>query len=104
MNKVETDVSLFLDGVRCVVIFCVVVSYDLWMSKTTQEIFSMTEHYTREYARGRDNIGMPITTSTDGESLAGPVSNVINQFSLGSKLVGITSDGETNLAICKAIL
>ena len=42
--------------------------------------------------------------NTDGESLAVPVSNVINQFSLGMKVVVITSDGGTNLAICKAIL
>ena len=32
------------------------------------------------------------------------VVNLINQFSLGSKIVGITSDGGTNLATCKAIL
>ena len=47
---------------------------------------------------------MPITASTDGGILAVLVSNVINQFSLGLKLVGITSDGRTNLARCKAIL
>ena len=34
LNKAEKEVSKFLDGVRCVVIY-----YDLWMSKTTQEFF-----------------------------------------------------------------
>ena len=47
---------------------------------------------------------MPIKTSTDGESLAFLVGNVINLFNLGSKLVVITSYGGTNLEICKAIL
>ena len=35
LNKSETDVSSFLDGVCCVVIY-----YELWMSKTTQDIFN----------------------------------------------------------------
>ena len=47
---------------------------------------------------------MPTITSTDGENLAVPVGNVINQFNLGSKLVGIASDVVTNLARCKDIL
>ena len=47
---------------------------------------------------------MPIKTSTGGEVLVVSVGYVINQFNLWSKLVGITSDGGTNLATCKAIL
>ena len=47
---------------------------------------------------------MPVTPSTDGEIIEVPVGNLINQFNLGSKLFGITSDGRTNLATCKAIL
>ena len=54
--------------------------------------------------KDNSHIGMPITTSTDGESLVFLVGNVINQFSLGLKLVVITSDVGTNLARCKAIL
>ena len=64
----------------------------------------MTAHYTSDHVREHAHIGIPITTSTDGESLAVTVGNVINQFNLGPKLVGITSDGGNNLAICKAIL
>ena len=47
---------------------------------------------------------MPITISTDGDSIAVPVGNVINQFDLVSKLVGITSDGRTNMSTWKSIL
>ena len=97
-NKAETDSYSFLDGV----IF-VVVSYNLWISKNTQDIFPMTEHYTRYNVREHDHIRMPITTSTDGEIIAVTVGNAINQFILVSELVGITSDGGTNLATCKAI-
>ena len=64
----------------------------------------MTAHYTREHVREHAPIGITIIKSTDGESLAVQVSNVINQFSLGSELVGITSDGGTNLTIWKSIL
>ena len=64
----------------------------------------MTEHYTHENFRENAQIRVPVTTSTDGESLVVPVVNLINQFSLSSKLVGINSDGRTNLAIFKAIL
>ena len=64
----------------------------------------MTKHYIREHVREHSHIGMPITTSTYVDVLEVPVGNVINQFNLGSKLVGITSDGGTNLATCKAIL
>ena len=64
----------------------------------------MTENYTRDHFRDHAQIRMPITTSTDGESFAVPVINLINQFSLVSKLVGITSYGVNNLARCKFIL
>ena len=64
----------------------------------------MTAHNTHDYVRENAHIGMPITTSKYGNILAVLVGIVINQFSLGSKLVGITSDGGTNLARCKAVL
>ena len=66
--------------------------------------FSMMNYYTCEHVGEHYNINMPIIRSNDGESLSVMVSNVINQFSAGSKIVGITSDSGTNLAICKAIL
>ena len=99
LDKTATYVSSLLDGVRCVVIY-----YDLWMSKTTQNIFSMTAHFICENVREHAHIGMPITILTDGESLAVPVGNMINQFSVGSKPVDITSYGGTNLEIYKRIL
>ena len=58
----------------------------------------MVEIYTRDNVRDHTHIGIPITTSTDGEILAYTIVNVIHQFNLVSKLVGITSDGKTNLA------
>ena len=35
IQKAETEVSVLLDGVRCIVI-----SYDLWIPKTTQDFFN----------------------------------------------------------------
>ena len=66
--------------------------------------FSMEVHYKLDYVRENSHIGMPTTSSTEGESLAVRVRNVINQFSLGSKRFGITSYGHTNLERFKAIL
>ena len=61
-------------------------------------------HYTHDHVREHACIRMPITTSIDEEIPEAPVNNVINQLNLGSKLVGKTSDGRSNLAMCKAIL
>ena len=69
-----------------------------------QEIFLMTEHYTRDHAGEHAHTGMPITTSTNGESISVTVLNVINNFSLGSKLIDVTIDDGTNLERFKAIL
>ena len=59
----------------------------------------MTAYYTSDHVREHNHTGIPITTSTDGDGIAVLVGYVINQFSLVSKLVGITSDGGTNPAI-----
>ena len=61
-------------------------------------------HYTCDHVREHAHIRMLITELTDGDNLAVLVINVINQFSLGSKILGITSYGGTNLATFKAIL
>ena len=63
----------------------------------------MMAYYTCEHVRGYAHIGMFITTSTYCESHEVLVSNIINQFTLGSKLVSIACGGGANLAICKAI-
>ena len=99
LKKAETDVSSLLGVVSGVVIY-----YDLWMSKTTQEIFLMIAYYTRDRFREHAHIGMPITTPTDCESLVVLVGNLINQLNLGSKMVCISNDGRTNLARCRDIL
>ena len=99
LKKVETDVSSLID-----VVFFAVISFYLYMSKTTQEIFSMRENYTQDHVRENAHIGMPIKTSTDYDIIAVPVGNLINQLNLGLKLVGITSDRGTNLVRYKTIL
>ena len=58
----------------------------------------MTAHYICDNVMGHGHIRMFTKISTDGESLAVPFDKVSNQFNLGSKLVGITSDGGPNLA------
>ena len=44
----------------------VVISYNLWMSRKTEEIFSLTAHYCTGWERKNTHIGIPSTTVTDG--------------------------------------
>ena len=82
----------------------VVISYDLWMSRKTEEIFSLTAHYCTGQERKNTHIGMPSTTATDGVSLSLSVMEVVENFGLEAKIVGITSDGGGNLRVCREAL
>ena len=48
----------------------------------------------------KPHIWMPSTTATDGVSLSLSVMEVVENFRLEAKVVGITSDGGVNLRIC----
>ena len=50
------------------------------------------------------HIGMPSTTATDGGSLYSAVMEVVDNFGLEGKIVGITSDGGGNLWVCREAL
>ena len=63
----------------------VVMSYDLWMIRST-------------------HIGMPSTTATDGVSLYLSVMEAVDNFGLEAKIVGITSDGGGNLRFFREAL
>ena len=67
----------------------VVISYDLWMSRKTEEIFSLTAHYYIGQERKNIYIGMPSTTATDGVSLSLSVMEVVENFCLEAKIVYI---------------
>ena len=79
----------------------ILISYDLWMSRNTEEIFSLTSHYCTIPERKNTHIGMPSTTTTDGVSLYLYVMEVVDEFSLESNIVGITNDGGINLRVCR---
>ena len=64
----------------------------------------MAVQYTREHVREHSHVYITITASTNVEVFSVSVGNVINHFNLGSKIVGITSDGGTNLVTRKATL
>ena len=73
---VEKSVINRLEEVKAVVI-----SYDLWMSRRTEEIFSLTTHC----CTGQDRkkiIGMPSTTATDVVSLSLSIIEVVENFGL----------------------
>ena len=82
----------------------VVISYDLWMSCKTEEILSLTAHYCTVRERENTHIGMPSTTTTDGVALSLSVMEVVENFDLEAKIVGITSGSGGNLRVCREAL
>ena len=66
-----------------------------------QEIFSLTAHYCIVTNRNNTRAGMPSTTGTDGFFLYKSVMEVVEDFGLEAKIVGITSDGGDNLWVCR---
>ena len=82
----------------------VVISYNLWMSHKTEEIFSLMAHYFTGRERKNTCIGMLSTTATDGVSLSLSVMQVVDNFVFEAKIVGIKIDGGGNLRFCREAL
>ena len=82
----------------------VVISYNFWMSRKTEEILSLIAHYCTGRGRENTHIGIPSTNSTDGVSLSLSVIEVVENFGLEAKILGITSDGGGNLRVCRESL
>ena len=60
----------------------VVLTYDLWMSRKNEEIFSMTNHHCEGLKRGFLHIGIPDTTGTYGQSMANALNVLMKTFGL----------------------
>ena len=70
------------------------------MSCKTDEFFSLTAHYCTGRERKNTHIGMHSTTATDGVSLFLSIMEVVENFGLKAKIVGVTSDGGGSLWVC----
>ena len=82
----------------------VAISYDLRMSRNTEEIFSLTVKYCTGPERNNTHIGIPYTTANDGVSLSLYIMEVVENFGLGENILGITSDGGGNIRVCREVL
>ena len=82
----------------------VVIRYEIWMSLKTEENFSLTEKYYTGWERKNTHIGMSSTTATDGVSLSLSVMEMVENFGLETKIVGIMSDGGGNIRVCREAL
>ena len=81
------------------------LSYDLWMTRRAEEIFSLDGHYITGAAKTHTHLGMPWAKGgTDGQSLSVAVKSCIDKFHLRSKVISYTSDGGGNLKTCKDYL
>ena len=61
----------------------------------------LTEHYCTFTERNNTHIVMPYTTTIDGVYLYLSVMEVVENFGLEAKIVGITSDGGGNIRVCR---
>ena len=89
---------------RLAKIKAVVISYNILMSRKTEEILLLTEHYCTGPDIKNTHIGMLSTTDTDGVSLSLYVMEMVGNFGLEANIVGITSDGGGNLRVCRDAL
>ena len=81
----------------------VVIIYDLWMSRKTEE-FLIDGALLHRSGEKKTNTGMPSTTATDGVSLYLSIMEVVNSSGLEAKIVGITSDGGGNIQFFREAL
>jgi len=96
-QEIETDVKAQVDAIAA---SC--LSYDLWMTRKNEEIFSLVSHHTTMDVKCHLHLGMPWSKSgTDGQSLSVAVESCINKYSLEKKVIGYCSDGGGNLKTCK---
>ena len=86
---------------RLVKVKAVVIRYDLWMSRKTEEIFSLTAHYCIGPDRNNTPVGVPSTSATDSVSLSLSIMEAVQNFGLEAKIMGITSDVGGNLWVCR---
>ena len=82
----------------------IVTIYDICMSHNTDKFFSLMTHYCNSPDRNNTHIGMPYTTATNGVYLSKSVMEVVNNFGLEAKTVGITSDCDGNIWVCREAL
>jgi hypothetical protein len=81
------------------------LSYDLWMTRRAEEIFSLDGHYITGAAKIHTHLNMPWTKGgTDGQSLSVAKKSCIDNFHLRSKVISYTSDGGGILKTCKDYL
>ena len=79
----------------------VVISYDLWMGRKTEEIFSLTAHYFKVPYINNTLFGMSSDTATGGVYLYFSIMEVVENFGLEANILGITSDGGDNIRVCR---
>ena len=89
---------------RLVKVKAVVISYNLWTSRKTEEIFPLMLHYCTGPERSNTHIGMLSITATDGISLYLSYMEVVENFGLEANIVLITSDGGGNIWVCREAL
>lgn len=97
-TKVQKDAIKLLLHTKCVSL-----AYDLWMTRKTEEMFSIQAYYKMgNNVYSIIYIGMPHSNSgTSGVQLAVEVWGTLNTFNISKKAVIITSDGGGNLRTCK---
>ena len=96
LNKVKENLQ---DAVS------VSIQYDLWMTRKTEEIFSLNGTVMKDWNLKVIHLGMPwCVEGTDGQQLSSSVRDCLKVFNIQDKIVSYTSDGGSNLKACKNAL
>lgn len=82
--------------------FVVAITFDLWMSRKTEDLFAIVVHYgdPETWSIHHNNIGLVKVEKTDGESLSDDLSAVLQKYGLPAKVIASVKDQGANLKTC----
>ncbi|KAK3245023.1 hypothetical protein CYMTET_45389 [Cymbomonas tetramitiformis] len=85
---------------------CVALSFDLWMSHKTDEIFSVTATWTtRDWVHGHCSLGLvKMNNGTSGVEIAKCLASLLSKHKLSDKVVAYVKDDGKNLHTCAIAL
>jgi hypothetical protein len=80
----------------------VCISFDLWMSRKTEDLFAVVAHYIdpESFDVCHSCIGLVKSTNTDASSLLEDLRHLLSQYNLEGKLVATVKDQGANLKAC----
>ena len=84
---------------------CVTITFDLWMSRGAQDIFSVMAHWLDEKLKMTSrHLQLVKMDGTKGVEIAAKLSCLLEDYGIKDKVIAYVTDGGSNLATCTAAL